>query len=62
MDERRVFDRRLANHELPIKRQILRPNQESSNDSWFRKRLDFVRRSSKKDLLTKTVHNEKDST
>ena len=62
MDERRNVDSRGANHGLPIKREILPPNQESINDSWFRKRLDFVRRSSKKDLLTKTVHAEKDST
>ena len=62
MDERRVFDNRGAIHGLPIKREILRPNQESINDSWFRKRLDFVRRSSKKDLLSKMVHTEKDST
>jgi len=60
MDERRVFDNRGANHGFPIKRVILRPNQESINDSWFRKRLDFVRRSSKKDLLTKMVHTEKE--
>ena len=60
MDERRVFDNRGANHGLPIKLVILRPNQESINDSWFRKRLDFVRRSSKKDLLTKMVHTEKE--
>jgi hypothetical protein len=60
MDERRVFDNRGANHEFPIKPVMLRPNQESINDSWFRKRLDFVRRSSKKDLLTKMVHTEKE--
>jgi len=58
MDERRVFDNRGANHGSPIKREILPPNQKSINDSWFRKRLDFVRRSSKKDLLTKIVHTE----
>jgi hypothetical protein len=60
MDERRVFDNRGANHGFLIKREILRPNQKSINDSWFRKRLDFVRRSSKKDLLTKMVHTEKE--
>ena len=60
MDERRVFDSRGANHGLPIKREILPPNQESINDSWFRKRLDFVRRSSKKELLTKMVDTEKE--
>jgi len=60
MDERRFLDNRGANHEVPIKRVILRPNQESINDSWFRKRLDFVRRSSKKDLLTKMVDTEKE--
>jgi len=58
MDDRRVFDNRGANHGFPIKREILPPNRESINDSWFRKRLDFVRRSSKKDLLTKIVHTE----
>ena len=29
MDERRVFDSRGANHGLPIKREILPPNQQS---------------------------------
>jgi hypothetical protein len=58
MHERRVFDNRGVNHGFPIKREILPPNQESINDSWFRKRLDFVRRSLKKDLLTKIVHTE----
>lgn len=60
MDERRFLDNRGANHGVPIKRVMPRPNQESINDSWFRKRLDFVRRSSKKDLLTKMVHTEKE--
>jgi hypothetical protein len=60
MDQRRVFDNGGANHGFLIKREILRPNQESINDSWFQKRLDFVRRSAKKDLLTKMVDTEKE--
>ncbi len=59
MDERRFLDNRGANHEFLIEREILRPNQESINDSWFQKRLDLVRRASKKELPTKMVHTEK---
>lgn len=60
MDGRRVLEKDGAYHGFPIRQEILQRNQESINDSWLRKRLDFVRNELKKEIRAKVVLSAKE--
>jgi len=60
MDRRRVLEKDGAYQGFPIRQENLQRNQESINDSWLRKRLNFVRNELKKEVRGKVVLSVKE--
>jgi hypothetical protein len=60
MDRRRVVEKDGAHHGFTLSQEVSQRNRESMNDSWLRKRLDFVRNELKKETRAKAVFSVKE--
>lgn len=60
MDGRRVLEKDGADQGFLIRQENVQRNHESINDSWLRKRLDFVRNELKKESRGRVVLSVKE--